>query len=279
MAGRVCVLTGPTRGIGRAVAEGLARLGATLVLIARDKKAGEQVSNQIAGSWGTHPDLALADLSSQASIREAAAAIRSRHPRVHVLINNAGVITRRREATVDGFERQFAVNHLAYFLLTNLLLDSLLAGAPSRIINVSSGAHSGGQIDFDDLQGTHGYRGSRAYSQSKLANILFTYELARRLQGTGVTANCLHPGVIGTKLLADYMGVPYVGGALARTFGASPEEGAQTVIYLAASPEVEGVSGRYFERKRPRRSSRESYDEAAARRLWEISEQLTGISS
>jgi retinol dehydrogenase-14 len=279
MAGRVCVVTGATRGIGRATAEGLARLNATVVLIARRGEDGLRVSSEISEKVGTTPDVISSDLSSQASIQHAAAELAQRYPQLHVLINNAGIITRRRELTVDGLEMQFAVNHLAYFLLTNLLLDRLRAGAPSRIINVSSGAHAGASIDFDDLQGERGYSANRAYSQSKLANILFTYELARRLAGTGVTANCLHPGVIATKLLADYMGVPVAGGALARTFGAKPEDGAATSIYLATSAEIEGVTGKYFERKQPRRSSRESYDEAAARRLWEVSERLTGLST
>jgi NAD(P)-dependent dehydrogenase (short-subunit alcohol dehydrogenase family) len=225
------------------------------------------------------PDVVAADLSSQTETRRAAAQIRERHPTIHVLINNAGVFTRRRELTVDGLEQQFAVNHLAYFLFTNLLLDGLRAGAPSRIINVSSDAHSGSQLDFADLQGERSYDGNRAYSQSKLANILFTYELARRLRGTGVTANCLHPGVIATRLLADYMGVPAAGDALARTFGAKPEKGAETIVYLASSQEVEGVTGKYFVNKRPVTSSRESNDEAAARRLWDVSERLTGISN
>ena len=279
MAGRVCVVTGATRGIGRATAEGLARLGATVVLIARRREDGLKVSREISEKSGTTPDVVSSDLSSQASIRHAAQELGERHPRLHVLINNAGIITRQRELTVDGLEMQFAVNHLAYFLLTNLLLDHLRAGAPSRIINVSSGAHEGATLDFNDLQGERGYSATRAYSQSKLANILFTYELARRLAGTGVTANCLHPGVIGTKLLADYMGVPVAGGALARTFGAKPEDGAATSIYLATSPEIEAVTGKYFQRKQPQRSSRESYDEAAARRLWEVSERLTGVST
>jgi retinol dehydrogenase 14 len=278
MAGRICVITGATRGIGRATAEGLARLGATVVLIARRREDGERTSREIADNSPVPPAVVSADLASQASIREAAAELRRLYPHLHVLVNNAGLITRRRELTTDGLELQFAVNHLAYFLLTNLLLDQLKAGAPSRIINVSSGAHSGARLDFDDLQGERGYDGSRAYSRTKLANILFTYELARRLQGTGVTANCLHPGVIGTQLLADYMGIPIAGRALARTFGASPEKGAETSIYLATSPDVETVTGKYFEAQRERRSSRESYDEAAARRLWEVSEQLTGLS-
>src|SRR3954463_1607670 len=279
MTGRVCVITGASRGIGKASAEALASLGASLVLVCRQRADGDKVASEIATRRSVAADVVAADLSSQTEIRRAAAQIRQRHPAVHVLINNAGVFTHRRELTVDGLEQQFAVNHLAYFLFTNLLLDRLLAAAPSRIINVASGAHSGSQLDFSDLQGERRYDGNRAYSQSKLANILFTYELARRLRGTGVTANCLHPGVIATKLLANYMGVPAAGGALARTFGASPEEGADTILFLASSPEVEGVSGKYFEHRLPRRSSPQSYDEAAARRLWQVSEQQTGLSS
>jgi NAD(P)-dependent dehydrogenase (short-subunit alcohol dehydrogenase family) len=279
LAGRICVITGATRGIGRATAEGLARLGATVVLIARRREDGERTSREIAYQSPVPPGVVTADLASQASIREAAAELRRLYPHLRVLVNNAGLITRRRELTVDGLEVQFAVNHLAYFLLTSLLLDQLKAGAPSRIINISSAAHHGAQLDFDDLQGERRYDGNRAYSQTKLANILFTYELARRLQGTGVTANCLHPGVIGTQLLGDYLGLSTAGRALARTFGASPEKGAETSIYLATSPDVQTVTGKYFEARRERRSSRESYDEAAARRLWEVSERLTGLAS
>jgi NAD(P)-dependent dehydrogenase (short-subunit alcohol dehydrogenase family) len=279
MTGRVCVVTGATRGIGRATAEGLARQGASVVLVVRRSEDGMLISREISAAGGATPDVVSADLSSQASIRQAAEELKKRHPCLHVLINNAAIITRQRELTIDGIEKQFAVNHLAYFLLTNLLLDPLLAGAPARIVNVSSGAHSGATLNFDNLQGERGYNPTGAYSESKLANILFTYELARRLQGTGVTVNCLHPGVIGTKLLADYMGVPVAGGALASSFGASPEQGAETIIFLASAAEVEGVSGKYFERRRPRRSSPESYDEAAARRLWQLSEQLTDLSS
>ena len=277
MTGRICVVTGATRGIGRATAEGLARRGAELILVCRKKEDGEAVSREIGAKYSVIPDVVTADLSSQASIRRAAADLQERHPRLHVLINNAGVIPRRREATVDGLEMQLAVNHLAYFLLTNLLLPQLKAGAPSRIINVSSGAHTHAAMDFDDLQAERSYDPKEVYSRSKLANVLFTYELARRLQGTGVTANCLNPGVVATGMLADYMGVA-PGEGTASTFGAKPEEGAETSIYLASSAEVERVTGKYFERREARRSSRESYDEAPARRLWELSERLTGTS-
>jgi retinol dehydrogenase 14 len=279
MTGRVCVVTGATRGIGRATAEGLARLGGKVVLVCRRKEDGAAVQREIAAQSKVVPDVVTADLSSQTSIRQAAGYLRGRYAGLHVLINNAGVIPPRREVTVDDLELQFAVNHLAYFLLTNLLLPQLQAGAPSRIINVSSGAHSHATLDFDDLQAERGYQPKSVYSRSKLANILFTYELSRRLEGTGVTANCLNPGVVATRMLADYLGIPLAGAALARTFGAKPEEGAQTSIHLASSPEVESVTGKYFERKQPIASSRASYDEAAARRLWEVSERLTGLSS
>ena len=277
MTGRICVVTGANRGIGRATAEGLARLGAKVILVCRRKEDGEAVSDEIGVKYSVTPDVVTADLSSQASIRQLAADLQGRYPHLHVLINNAGVIPRRREVTVDGLEMQLAVNHLAYFLLTNLLLPQLKAGAPSRIINVSSGAHTHVTMDFNDLQAERGYDPKQVYSRSKLANILFTYELARRLRGTGVTANCLNPGVVATGMLADYMGVPSAGG-LGSTFGATPEEGAETSIYLASSAEVERVTGKYFERRQARRSSRESYDEAPARRLWEISERLTSAS-
>jgi NAD(P)-dependent dehydrogenase (short-subunit alcohol dehydrogenase family) len=253
-------------------------MGARVVLLCRRKEDGEAAAREIAGEAPVTPDVVAADLSSQVSIRQAAGYIRGRYSSLHVLINNAGVIPPRRELTVDGLEMQFAVNHLAYFLLTNLLLPQLKAGSPSRIINVSSGVHTHATIDFDDLQAQRNYQPKSVYSRSKLANILFTYELSRRLAGTGVTANCLSPGVVATKMLADYMGVPVAGPTLTSTFGATPEEGAETSIYLASSPEVESVTGKYFERSQPVASSRESHDEAVARRLWEVSGRLTGLS-
>jgi retinol dehydrogenase 14 len=278
MSGRVCVITGATRGIGRATAQGLARQGAGVVLLARRREDGLKVASELRDAGGS-ADVVVADLSSQASIREAARELHERYPRIHVLINNAAVIPRHREITVDGLEMQFAVNHLAYFLLTNLLLEPIQAGAPSRVINVSSGAHSGASLDFDDLRSERGYSPTRAYGRTKLANILFTYELARRLRGTRVTANCLHPGVVDTQLLADFMGAPRGRHAGARSFGATVESGAETSVYLASSPLVEGVTGKYFVDQRERRSSPESYDEAAARRLWRISEELTRPTS
>jgi NAD(P)-dependent dehydrogenase (short-subunit alcohol dehydrogenase family) len=278
MTGRVCVVTGATRGIGRATAERLAELGATLVLVCRRPEEGESVAHEIVSAHGGGPALVVpADLSSQRSIREAAERIRAAHGYLHVLVNNAGLIPKQRETTVDGLEMQFAVNHLAYFLLTNLLLDRLVDGAPSRVVNVSSGAHQGGRLDFSDLQSERRYDPVRVSGRTKRATVLFTYELARRLGATGVTANCLHPGVVATKLMADYMNVPLVGGAIARTFGGSAEKGAETSVYLAASREVEGVTGRYFVGQRETRSSPASYDVALQQRLWEESARLTAL--
>jgi NAD(P)-dependent dehydrogenase (short-subunit alcohol dehydrogenase family) len=280
MSGRVCVVTGATRGIGRATAERLAQLGATLVLVCRRLEEGESAAREIVSAHGGRPALVVsADLSSQRSLRDAADVIRTAHDRLHVLVNNAGLIPKQRETTVDGLEMQFAVNHLAYFLLTNLLLDRLIDGAPSRVVNVSSGAHQGGRLDFGDLQSERRYDPVRVYGRTKLANVLFTYELARRLGATGVTANCLHPGVVATKLMADYMNVPLVGGAIARTFGGSAEKGAETSVYLAASREVEGVTGRYFVGQRETRSSPASYDVTLQRRLWEESARLTALAT
>jgi NAD(P)-dependent dehydrogenase (short-subunit alcohol dehydrogenase family) len=278
MTGRACVVTGANRGIGRATAEGLGRLGATLVLVCRRREDGDAAAAAIGGT-GTCPlpEVVEADLSAQAAVRAAAETIRRRHPAIHVLVNNAGAVPRERQETVDGHETQLAVNHLAPFLLTTLLLPSLRAGAPSRVITVSSTTHHGAVIDFDDLESRRDYDSSEVYAVTKLMNILFTRELARRLEGTGVTANCVHPGAVATKLLADYMRVPVVGGALAKTFGVSPEQGADTVVYLAAAPAVAGVSGGYFTNRRETRSSPASYDEATARRLWEESERLTGL--
>ncbi len=278
LTGRVCVVTGASRGIGRATAEGLAELGATLVLVCRGAADGSDVAAGIIAAGGHPPTVVLCDLSSQASIRSATAEILGRWPRLHVLVNNAGVLLRTREVSVDGYEMQFAVNHLAYFLFTDLLLGALKADAPSRIVNVSSGAHQGGRIDFEGLQSPRRYDPLRVYAMTKLANILFTHELARRLEGTGVTANAVHPGVIETRLLANYLDVPPMERTIARAFGGKPERGAETNIYLAASPEVAGISGSYFVNRQASPSSPASYDEEAARKLWEVSARLTGLA-
>jgi NAD(P)-dependent dehydrogenase (short-subunit alcohol dehydrogenase family) len=278
MTGRVCIVTGATRGIGRATTEGLARLGATLILVCRRHQDGVKVAAEVERVGECpRPYVVQADLSNQSEVRSVAAEILERYPELHLLVNNAGVVTRQRQETVDGLETQLAVNHLAPFLLTHLLLPGLRAGAPSRIVNVSSTTHNGAVIDFDDLQSERDYDSAEVYAVTKLMNVLFTYELARRLQGSGVTVNCLHPGAVATGLLADYMRVPIVGGVLAHTFGASAEQGADTVLYLAASPDVAKVTGRYYSNRRETRSSPTSYDERTARRLWEASERLTGL--
>jgi NAD(P)-dependent dehydrogenase (short-subunit alcohol dehydrogenase family) len=280
MTGKVCVVTGASRGVGQETALGLARMGATVVAVARDPSRGAGAVTDIkarSGSDAVH--LVVADLSSQAAIRELAGRLTEEYERLHVLVNNAGAVNMKRSVTVDGIETTFAVNHLAYFLLTGLLLPLLKASAPSRIVNVSSDAHTGGKIRFDDLQGEQRYNGWAAYSQSKLANVLFTYELARRLQGTGVTANCLHPGVIATGFGKNNAGWLGWGLRIAAPFMTKPAKGAETSIYLASSPEVEGLTGKYFQRCKEKPSSPASYDEVVAARLWQVSAEMTGIAS
>jgi NAD(P)-dependent dehydrogenase (short-subunit alcohol dehydrogenase family) len=271
MQGKVCLVTGANAGIGKATALGLAEMGARVVMVARDRARGEAAQAEIKQKSGNEAvDLLLADLSSQEQIRHLAAEFKRRFPSLHVLINNAGIVPLQRQETVDGLEMQLAVNHLAYFMLTILLLDVLKASAPARIINVSSQVHAWGRIDLADLQSKKGYDPREAYAQAKLANVLFTYELGRRLAGSGVTANCLHPGVVATELSANYAGRLQSGDAPL----ADSARGAQTPIYLATSSEVEGVSGHYFVSKTPTRSSAASYDETLARQLWQVSEEL-----
>lgn len=279
MIGKVSLVTGATSGIGKATALGLAKLGATVVLVARDRSKSEAVRNEIVTTTGNQAvDLLPADLSSQQSIRQLAKDFKAKYQRLHVLVNNAGGIFGERKLTVDGLEYTFALNHLAYFLLTNLLLDVLKASAPSRIVNLASGAQQMGTINLDDLQGEKRYGGQAAYSQSKLANVMFTYELARRLKGTDVTVNCVQPGIVRTNFGSTGSWGFRLFVRLLTPFMKSPEQGAETPLYLATSPEVEGVSGQYFIDRKPRQSSKLSYDEAVAHHLWQVSEQLTGLS-
>lgn len=279
MTGKTVLITGASQGIGKAAAAGLAQKGATVGIVARSPERGAAAVDDIKASSGSQSvHLFLADLSAQQQVRRLAHEVLDRFARLDVLINNAGALNMTRSVTADGIETTFAVNHLAAFLLTNLLLRRLEESAPSRIVTVSSAAARGAAIDFEDLQGEHGYRGWRAYGQSKLANILFTYELARRLQGTGVTANCLHPGVIRSGFGKNGRGLMRLGMILAGPFMANPEKGAQTLIYLASSPKVEGVSGKYFVNCREATSPRASYDERTARALWEVSEEMTGLN-
>ena len=274
---RVFVVTGANSGIGKAIALGLARLGGTVVLACRDATRGEAACQDIIRDSGNpRVSLEIVDLASEASTRAFADEFRRTYPRLDVLINNAGVYTSHRDVTPDGLERQFEVNYLSGFLLTHLLLDLLKKSSPSRIVNVSSSAHMGGTIRFDDLQGERRYGGFRAYNQSKLAQILFTQELARRLEGTGVTVNACHPGVIRTNL---GMGGSSVVVRFVKMFLKSPEKGAETPIYLATSPEVEGISGKYFVRNQMLAPSARAQDPAVARRLFEVSMELAHLSA
>ncbi|WP_322793714.1 SDR family oxidoreductase [Bellilinea sp.] len=273
------LITGGTDGIGKVTALELANRGAHVIIIGRNPQKTEQTVREIREqSDNPRVDFLIADLSEQEQVRRVAAEYRHRYDQLHVLINNAGAFFAKRELTADGLEKTFALNHLAYFLLTHLLLDLLTKSAPARIINVSSAAHFGGKINFDDLNAEKSYSGWGAYSNSKLMNVLFTYELARRLQGSGVTVNCLHPGFVATQFGKNNGGLIGLGLSLVQRVGAiSPEQGAETTLYLATSPEVEGITGRYFDQKKAVESSKISQDEETARRLWEVSLELTGL--
>jgi NAD(P)-dependent dehydrogenase (short-subunit alcohol dehydrogenase family) len=280
---RVCLVTGANRGIGRATAEGLARAGATVVAVARDAARGEEAVAAIRAATGNGAvHLLVADLSSADSIRELGAAFRERFDALHVLVNNAGLFLNERRTSAGGHEMTLAVNHLGYFRLTHELLDLLRAGAPSRVVNVASEAHRGARLDPDDLHLRNGYDGMTAYANSKLLNVLFTYELARRLERSGVTANCLHPGVIRTHLLAQYgRGLPWALRWMTPLFLAflpGPEKGARTSLHVATSAALEGVQGLYFKDSREIRSSADSYDRALATRIWDMSCAMTGIA-
>ena len=280
MRGKVCVVTGANSGIGKETALALARMGATVALVCRSESRGTDALREIKQRSGNDSvSLLVADFSSQRQVRGAAAAVLGQFDRLDVLVNNAGVTPWQRRVTDEqGLELTFAVNHLAPFLLTNLLLERLTASAPSRIVTVSSGAHRRVALDFDDLQNEQSFVPFDVYSQTKLANVYFTYELARRLEGTGVAANCLHPGVVSTALFRHVPKPVGLAVKLARPLLLTPAQGADTAIYLAAAPEVAGVSGRYFERRAAVESSPASRDAAAARRLWEVSAALTGQS-
>ena len=275
MSNRVCLITGATSGIGRATALALAGQGAELVLLCRDRGKGEETATAARAAGAPAVDLLLADLGRQAEVRRAAAEFLASGRPLHVLINNAGVVNLQRTLTPDGIEATFAVNHLAYFLLTTLLLDRLRASAPARIVNVASEAHKLGTLDLGDLQNERRYKVMNVYGQSKLANILFTAELARRLDGSGVTANSLHPGAVATGLGKN--NGPWARRliALLRPFFRTPDGGAATSIHLATSPAVDGVSGRYFANCREKRPAPAARDMALAGRLWAISEEMT----
>lgn len=279
MQGKIVLVTGANTGIGKVTALELARKRATVVMVARNQAKGEATLAEIKAETGNNDvHLMVADMASQASIRALATAVRERFDRLDVLVNNAGATNAERQESPDGIELTFAVNHLGYFLLTNLLLDLLKASAPSRVVSISSAAHRFGAIRFDDLQfKKRPYREWPAYGQSKLANLLFTYELARRLEGNGVTANAVHPGTVNSEFFAGMKGMMKVIPFLMKPFLISPQNGAATAIYLASAPELAQMSGQYFERLQPKRSSEASLDRAAAAQLWQISEQMTGL--
>ena len=281
--GRTCLVTGATSGIGQETALGLAREGARVLIVGRDPARGEAARRDVAERSGnSQVELLLADLASLREVAKLADEVHARCGALHVLVNNAGVVNNRRTLTVDGFESTFAVNHLGYFALTLPLLGLLRASGGARIVNVASDAHKFGGIDWDDLQSERRYQGlplvsgMRVYGTSKLMNILFTRELARRLGGAGVSANCVHPGAVATRLGANESAGRVIS-RLIRPFMLTPAQGADTSIYLATSPEVAPLSGRYFARRRELTPSRAAQDDAAARRLWELSLSLSGL--
>lgn len=277
MAGRTVLVTGGTGGIGLATALGLAEMGACLAITGRDRGRAEAAAREIRAVAGGRVEVFVADLSVQAEVRRLAGEVLQCLSRIDVLVNNAGGYWNTRHVTADGIECTFALNHLAPFLLTCLLLDRLKHSAPARVVMVSSNAQATGRIDFSDLQGERSYSGARAYSQSKLANALFTHELARRLPTTCVTANALHPGVVRTAFGAeDPSGVQRLLVPFLRPFMKTPTRGATTSIYVASAPDLEQVTGRYFASSKPRSSAARSYDEVAAARLWQVSADLTG---
>ncbi len=272
---KTVLVTGATNGIGKVTAVKLARQGYQVLITSRDADKGQQMLREIQAQNGkTVSELFVGDLSSMADVRRIATEVRARHPKLDVLINNAGGLFDRRQLTVDGFEYTFALNHLTYFLLTSLLLPSLKAEGNARIVNVSSSANRLARMHWDDLQYQAGYSGWMAYGQSKLMNVLFTLALARRLQGSGVTSNVLHPGVINTGFGKTTTGLTKVVAWMSNLAAISPEQGAQTSLYLATSPVVEGVSGEYFVKQKVARANPVAYDQAAQERLWELSEDL-----
>ena len=277
MKGKVCVVTGATSGIGKATAAALARLGATVVLVGRDRGRTEAAAAEIGSVSVAPPQAETADLASMAQVRGLADRL-AKLERIDVLVNNAGLVLGERRITPDGFEHVFALNHLAPFLLTNLLLPKLTASAPARVVTVTSDAHSAARLDLSDLNLERGWDSWRSYANSKLANILFTRELARRLGGTGVTANCAHPGVVRTGFGREARPLLKLGITIARPFMLSPERGADTIVYLASSPDLEGQAGGYYVKRQRREPSAAARDDAAAGKLWELSEEMTGLA-
>jgi retinol dehydrogenase-12 len=281
MTGKVCLITGATGGIGAVTALALAQRGATVVVVGREPQRCQATVTEIKRRSGNNQvSYLLADLAAQRAIHELASVFYEQFARLDVLINNAGALFMTRQESPDHIEMTFALNHLSYFLLTHLLMEPLRAAPAARIINVSSDAHQNAKLNFDDLESKRHYSGFAVYGSSKLANILFTYELARRLEGSGITANALHPGFVATNFATNNGWLTrFIMRVLLHRFALSPEEGARTTIFLATSRAVEGVTGRYFSHEMPASSSSETHNLAAARQLWQISEQMTGLSS
>jgi NAD(P)-dependent dehydrogenase (short-subunit alcohol dehydrogenase family) len=278
--GKICFVTGSTSGIGKVTARELADRGATVVLVSRNRAKGEATQAEIKQATGNqHVDLLVADLSLLEDVRRLATEFQQTYPHLHLLVNNAGGAYPRRTLTSEGLEATLAVNYLAPFLLTELLLDTLKASAPARIVNVSSAQHTNASIEFDNLQSEKKYANLRSYNQAKLALLLWTYELARRLEGTGVTVNALHPGITATNFPSGMTGAAAWVMRLSKPFLLTPEKGAQTTLYLATSPEVEGVTGKYFVKSQETKSSNGSYDQTVGSRLWEVTEQLVARSA
>jgi retinol dehydrogenase 14 len=280
MTGKTVLVTGGTFGIGKATATGLAALGARVAITGRDRGRAEAAAVEIQTASGNPAvDVFAADMAAQSEVRRLAAEVLEAYPKLDVLVNNVGGFWAHRHVTADSLEHTFALNHLAPFLLTNLLADRLKTSAPARIVTVSSGAQAMGRINFDDLQGERRFAGQRAYNQSKLANVMFTYELARRLAGTGVTATVLHPGVVNTAFAAEDSSTLFRWTLpLIRPLMKTPAKGAATSIYLASAPEIQGVTGRYYVNRKPKTSNKSSYDTAAAARLWQVSANLVGLT-
>ncbi len=292
MNGKICMVTGANSGIGKASVMEFAQMGATVVMVCRDEKKGKAARNEVmTATKNQSVELMLTDLSSLDSVRKLAQDYKQNYGKLHVLVNNAGIVRGSRIVTKDGLEETFVVNYLSHFLLTNLLLSILKASAPSRVVNVTSSFHLRGHMDFADLQTEKHYTAYKAYCQSKLAQVLFTYELAEKLKGTGVTVNCVHPGVVRTHLgeaggLESFYKevIPWVtndvigiGIRIAKLFVGNPKKGAESILHVATSPELEGVTGKYFSKKKERKTSEDSYDEEEAKRLWNISIKLSGL--
>lgn len=280
MRGKICLVTGATNGIGKATAQALAQMGATVVIVGRNPAKCAAVVDEIKQVSGSNTVEALVgDLSIMADVRQVADQFRAKYQKLHVLVNNAGGAFMNRQITSEGFEQTFALNYLNYFVLTNMLLDMLKASAPARIVNVSSDSHKAAQLDFDDLQSAKGNYRLVAYGRSKLADVVFSYELARRLSGTGVTVNVLHPGLVRTGFASNMGAIPAaIIGFIMRFVALTPEQGAQTSVYLATSPDVENETGKYWEKSKAVPAGRAAYDQPTWTRLWDVSAKMVAVT-